>query len=82
MAFRYPADSQHLGALVTNDPKAALLRLQGLFREYRTRAAVSRALQVDERTLARWIRRLIDSGYSDPRDASNAPRRGRAPAAA
>ncbi len=77
MAFRHHT----LGATVAVDPLEAQLQLVELFRLHRTREAVAEALNVDGRTLARWVRRIVDAGLADPRDAAEVPRRGRPKAA-
>lgn len=41
-----------------------------LFREHRSRAAVADALQVNQRTLHRWLKRLEEAGYPDPRETA------------
>lgn len=77
MAFRH----HKFGALVASDPAAAQAQLAELFRVHRTREGVAEALDVDGRTLARWMTKLVDSKLEDPRDTAAVPRRGRPKAA-
>jgi hypothetical protein len=59
---------QPLGALVATNPAEAHAQLAVLFAEHKTREAVSKAIAVDARTLARWIAKLAgDGGPGDPR---------------
>ena len=59
---------QPLGALVATNPVAAHAQLAELFAEHKTREAVSKAIAVDARTLARWIAKLAgEGGPGDPR---------------
>lgn len=58
---------QPLGAIVATDPQAAHAQLSELFATHGTREAVSKAIKVDARTLARWIAKLIATGHGDPR---------------
>lgn len=77
MAFRHHS----LGAKVATDPASAYADLVELFREHRSRDAVAAALEVDCKTLTRWIAKLTKSGLADPRDTVDVPRRGRPRAA-
>ncbi len=63
-----PFVHQPLGALVATDPHAAHAQLAELFEKHKTREAVSKAIAVDARTIARWIGKLAAAGGpGDPR---------------
>ena len=71
MSFRH----QSIGALVVVDPKRAGQRLTELFQSYGSLAKVARALPANSRTVARWIERIVDAGFPDPRKGTAARRR-------
>ncbi len=71
MSFRH----QQLGSLVVSDPKRAGERLTELFNLHGSLTKVARALPADSRTVARWIDRIVDAGFADPRVASGVKRR-------
>jgi transposase-like protein len=62
MAFRHT----DLGRLVAEDPAQAVAQLRALLERFGTVAEVARQLQVDRRTLARWIAALEEKGYEVP----------------
>lgn len=63
-----PFVHQPLGALVATNPQAAHAQLVELFAKHKTREAVSKAIAVDARTIARWIGKLSAAGGpGDPR---------------
>ena len=64
MSFKY----NPLGHLVTTDPAQAFSQLKKLFRTHTEVPAVASSLGADKATVARWLRRLADMGYGDPRD--------------
>lgn len=65
MAFKHNA----IGALVSSQPALAAHKLSKLFAKHGTRAKVAAFLEVNETTLARWLRKLAEHGVSVVRPA-------------
>lgn len=72
MAKPNRATQTRIGALIAKDPERAHLMLVALFKRHLTRRAVAEAEEVPDRTVDRWIKKLVNAGYADPRTAAPA----------
>lgn len=53
--------------LMATEPGKAHAKLCKLYEKLKTIDAVARELDVERHTVGRWIKRLLNAGYRDPR---------------